>query len=698
MLILIGLLPADFALNNSLSKAQINDTVAVAAKLETHTREVFGGQSERVASNEPGAVPQRTPAGDVITDLGEIRATLNGKDSVAAIPADARFNLRTRIMRVDSQLAALEKTVKAVPERLAEIKKERSALRGSIDYAPGWVIALIALSLGIGTMIGWKRIVVTVGEKIGKTHLTYAQGASAEIVAAATIGLSTGLGLPVSTTHVLSSGIAGTMIAQKSGLQSSTIRNIALAWVLTLPAAMLLGGGLFLLFRAIIPDAHAATTTPTVHFDPASEDAALVPFSDKPLHIQGSNTIGAALAPALAEGLLRKLDATDISTRKDEGGHAWVVTGRVASQSKPVEIDIDAAGSATAFEGLAKGECHLGMASRIVTDAEAERIRAAGHGDMRAPASENVIGLDGIAVVVNAGNPLKGISVDDLAKIFDGDTTNWAALGGSGAINVLARDDRSGTYDTFKALVLGDHALTASAKRFADNDALSAAVAGDPQAIGFAGMSHVGKAKALAVSQGAAAIAPSRFSVATEDYSLSRRLYLYEPTPATHPLAAQLVAFAQSSQGQGIVDAQGFVDLAASAAKDDDSCSACPPAYTAMTRGAKRLPYNFRFLTGSSELDSKAQRDVGRVAAAVHAQRGAQVVLLGFADNQGNSDANVQVSRDRAKGVADRLEAYGVHATLVEGLGDQMPIASNDNLSGRQRNRRVEVWVKQGGE
>ncbi len=354
-------------------------------------------------------------------------------------------------------------------------------------------------------------------------------------------------------------------------------------------------------------------------------------------------------------------------------------------QSQPVEVDIDAAGSATAFEGIARGECDVGMASRIVTDAEAARIRAAGHGDVRAPGSENFIGLDGIAVVVNASNPLKALSAEDLARIFDGDTTSWAAFGGSGAIDVLARDDRSGTYDTFKALVLGDHSLAASARRFADNDALSAAVAGTRRPSDSRGCRTWGRPGRWRSRRRAAAIAPSRFSVATEDYSLSRRLYLYTPSPATHPLAVEFVAFAQSSEGQGIVDAEGFVDLAASAAKDDEGCSACPPAYTALMRGAKRLPYDLRFLSGSSELDSKAQRDVGRVAAAVHAQRGAQVVLLGFADNQGGSDANLQVSRDRAKGVADRLEAYGVHPTVVDGLGDQMPVATNDNLAGRQR-------------
>jgi len=107
----------------------------------------------------------------------------------------------------------------------------------------------VAIALGLGTMIGWKRIVITVGEKIGKTHLTYGQGAAAELVAAATIGAADGLGLPVSTTHVLSSGIAGTMLANGSGMQWSTLRNIALGWILTLPAAILLSGTLFVIFR-----------------------------------------------------------------------------------------------------------------------------------------------------------------------------------------------------------------------------------------------------------------------------------------------------------------------------------------------------------------------------------------------------------------------------------------------------------------
>ena len=141
--------------------------------------------------------------------------------------------------------------------QLAVMKKslsEESGLRRFTDYAPLWVILMIALSLGLGTMIGWRRIVVTVGEKIGKQHLTYAQGASAELVAAMMIGLASALKLPVSTTHVLSSGIAGSMVASKGikNLQAGTVRNIALAWILTLPVSVLLSFTLYIFFRWVL--------------------------------------------------------------------------------------------------------------------------------------------------------------------------------------------------------------------------------------------------------------------------------------------------------------------------------------------------------------------------------------------------------------------------------------------------------------
>jgi inorganic phosphate transporter, PiT family len=137
-------------------------------------------------------------------------------------------------------------------EKARILGHSRANLRGSFEYAPTWVLVAVAIALGAGTTVGWKRIVVTVGEKIGKTHLTYSQGASAELVAMTTIGMADILGMPVSTTHVLSSGVAGSMAANKSGLEMSTIRSIAIAWILTLPVSIVLAGGLFLIFRIFV--------------------------------------------------------------------------------------------------------------------------------------------------------------------------------------------------------------------------------------------------------------------------------------------------------------------------------------------------------------------------------------------------------------------------------------------------------------
>jgi PiT family inorganic phosphate transporter len=149
---------------------------------------------------------------------------------------------------VDEPAVNLSKTDKRL------LKDYVKSIKGYTEYAPWGVILLISLSLGIGTMVGWKRIVVTIGEKIGKEHLTYAQGASAELVAASTIGISTLLGLPVSTTHVLSSGVAGSMVATKGlqNLRKKTLKNIAIAWLVTLPVTMLISGGLFLLIRLFL--------------------------------------------------------------------------------------------------------------------------------------------------------------------------------------------------------------------------------------------------------------------------------------------------------------------------------------------------------------------------------------------------------------------------------------------------------------
>jgi len=695
MLILIGILPADYALDRTLSHERISAMIQSTDRIELLAQNL--GQQAALASSDGMAAGTTAPP-ELEGDLDELRATLQDRNSLAEIPPEQRFEVRKRILRVDSALGALEKSkAKALsPSQWNALKKERSTLRAAVEFAPSWVLIGVALALGIGTMVGWKRIVVTIGEKIGKTHMTYSQGASAEVVAATTIGLSGWLGLPVSTTHVLSSGIAGTMVASKSGLQSSTVRNIALAWVLTLPVAMGLGALLFLGFRALIPNATAAT--PSVHFDAHSEEpSVLVQASASPMRLHGSNTIGAELAPALARAFLEQRGAHDVRTQKNAGGLGWVVAGTLPGEKAPMRFEIEAPGSEAAFEDLANGNADLGMSSREITAEEAEMLRKAGVGDLTAQGGENVIGLDGLAVIVSANNPTASLSTDAIGSMYSGQVASWPSESGAvGPVHLFARDDRSGTFSTFKAAVLGNRPLAPSTNRIADSEKLSDSVAADPQAIGFVGMPHVRHARAVAVSESEAApVVPTPFTVATEDYPLSRRLYLYAPTPRRHPLSQDFIAFTLSHQGQAVVAANGFVDLGARANDAAPSCDSCPPAYVAMTHAAKRLSIDFRFASGTTQLDARGQRDLGRLVTFLHSLRQPRVSLLGFSDVAGDPETNLRLSRDRARKIADLLTARGTDLDGVAGFGGVMPIAANDTTEHRLRNRRVEVWVSE---
>jgi phosphate/sulfate permease len=243
MLILIGIVPAYFALDNSFTPTRLPGSLA---KIET----VISTIDASVLS-----APDRANLAEA-TELNRgLQARFSTLQDVSSISKNDRFLVRKDIMIMDRYINSITKKpeVKLSDSEKRVLKDELKQVRKITDYSPKWVLFMISLSLGLGTMIGWKRIVKTVGEKIGKEHLTYAQGASAEMVAASTIGLSSYFGLPVSTTHVLSSGIAGSMVANRGvkNLQPDTVRNILIAWFLTLPVVMIMAGTLFLLFRSI---------------------------------------------------------------------------------------------------------------------------------------------------------------------------------------------------------------------------------------------------------------------------------------------------------------------------------------------------------------------------------------------------------------------------------------------------------------
>jgi inorganic phosphate transporter, PiT family len=259
MLILIGTVPTAYALNRALPDGQLEMFTArsqaagavIAQKASGYS--VLGNPRPAVTAYVSSHELNEGTYPSLAVLVHDISDQVNKYGSLAKMPADSVGNARNDMYLASEAIRFLMKDKESdlSTDDVKTLKAYKLSLDEATKFIPTWVKVAVAIALGLGTMIGWKRIVVTVGEKIGKTHLTYAQGACAEITAAATIAAADIYGLPVSTTHVLSSGIAGTMSANGSGLQLSTVRNIALAWVLTLPAAMVISGTLYWAFSTI---------------------------------------------------------------------------------------------------------------------------------------------------------------------------------------------------------------------------------------------------------------------------------------------------------------------------------------------------------------------------------------------------------------------------------------------------------------
>ena len=260
MLILVGTVPTAYALNHAVDNGNVQTFAAVSTQV-AGTLGHYVEPATATAQTKPATELERFVSShkfrpETMTSLEAMVLTIRdeavGYGSLGSVPQNMQANVRNQMYLTSETMRLLPKFgPKMSEEDVKPIENYKNFLDRSTKYIPSWVKVAVALALGLGTMVGWKRIVVTVGEKIGKTHMTYAQGAAAELVAAVTIYGFDRIGLPVSTTHILSSGVAGTMTANGSGLQMSTLRNIAIAWVFTLPAAALLSGVLYVVFDRI---------------------------------------------------------------------------------------------------------------------------------------------------------------------------------------------------------------------------------------------------------------------------------------------------------------------------------------------------------------------------------------------------------------------------------------------------------------
>lgn len=411
--------------------------------------------------------------------------------------------------------------------------------------------------------------------------------------------------------------------------------------------------------------------------------------SPEVLRIHGSNTLGAHLAPSLLKNWLRARGWSEI-TETTPAAEQSRITARLGRQT--LEIEVIATGTGKGIVDFINGECDIAMASRTVSPQE-RTLNAQRNGfDMLG--TEHVVAMDGVAVVVHPRNPLASLDLPAIEQIFSGKTTNWRTLNGqAGEIRVLARNDESGTFDAFKAMVLNQSSLSTRAERFTSNHEIAEAVAKDPQAIGFLSYSEIGASKALSINGGGVgAVAPMLASIATEDYPLARRLIFYS-RPKRSQLGEDFIQYSLSQAAHRTIDDTGFVSLmvrpVAAAA-----LAQAPKVYQDFVRGAKRLSVNFRFNQSVALLDTRAQADIVRLSHFLREPKNAGVLkLVGFTDDSLKKVYLADsMSETWAELVANGLGSSGVRVESLLGLGTRLPVAQNTTERGRALNRRVEVW------
>lgn len=441
------------------------------------------------------------------------------------------------------------------------------------------------------------------------------------------------------------------------------------------------------------------------------------PADDNRVAIQGSNTIGATLMPMLVRKFAETLPSSDVQV--EFGNKAEEQTLRIRSNgAEKFVAELASHGSGTSFKGLLAGTADIGMSSRAIKPDEVATLNQKYSQNMLAADSEHVLGLDGLAVVVSRSNPLRDrvFDIETLARIFSGEVKSWSEIGGPAApIAVHARDEKSGTYDTFNDLVLKPHkkVISPAASRYESSEQIAEAVEKDAGAIGFIGLAYVRNNQPLAIGSSCGLGAtPTRFAVQTEVYPLARRLYLYTLGAPRGTWARDLVAFSLSDAAQPIVRDAGFVDQSIEAEPADakkqwlaalaaNPSPLVPPRlagqFTRLAQAVQRTSVVFRFAPNATEFDSKSKKDALRLARFLRqpAQAGRSLYVIGFSDESGQLTSNLALSRERAKAVAAVLAKEGVtvgEANTIA-LGPAGPVACNSDERGRALNRRVEVWV-----
>lgn len=444
---------------------------------------------------------------------------------------------------------------------------------------------------------------------------------------------------------------------------------------------------------------------------------------DTAFGVIGSNAIGASLMPTLIEAYSFALGG---QAERQVTGDAAASIFRIMDQAgtEVAAINLSAEGSGAAVPGLINGDALIGMLSRPPRSNEIEALESAGFGPLGQSDNEHILALDGLVLIVSPENPLRAVNIADAAEIFSGAIDNWAALGGPDApINLYAPDPRSGGAEIFAERVLAPlgEQLSANARIVPSNRDLADAVATDPNGIGFTGLAFERSARALNLEMPCGIIIePNEFNVKTEEYPLSRRLYLYTTGQPLPNSAKGLLEYALSDDAQVEIADLGFVNQSIAAISLNEQGRRIAEAFiqprdpeairlmrdmALELLDADRLSTTFRFETNSSVLELKSEGDLKRLAR--HISTGAldqkEIVLIGFADDVDRFEANISLSTQRAAQLRASLQTelvrLGVNDgvdILTMGFGPLAPVACGDEGLGYDAvsNRRVEVWIR----
>jgi phosphate transport system substrate-binding protein len=452
------------------------------------------------------------------------------------------------------------------------------------------------------------------------------------------------------------------------------------------------------------------------------EGAACPTFEDAAagIVITGSEALGLGLMPLLMSGYASSLDAETEVNNAAAGQTLVKLIGDGGFGDEIGSYLVSSTGDDTAFQALLEGSANIGMSSRRITQDEARALRDAGAGSMVSPDQERIIAVDSMVVVTHASNTVEQLTKEQLIGIFSGEITNWTEVGGvDRPINVIAQQANSASYDYFMTFLYGDDRPAFRPQGIAaDDQTLSNVMFHDVNAIAYIGYAFQRGAKPLTlVNECGIATTPDAFSAKTEEYTLSRRMYLYNREDNLDAQSQSFLDFAISNEADGVIGKSGFIDLGI-LRRTQDAADARHVALTAeaarydigfegevinemLTDMAAndRLSTTFRFRTGSSRIDERGRLDMERLIAHLEdAPAGTELTFVGFTDDVGAFEGNRQLAIQRAAAVVEEIQSVADGrldniTMLAKGYGEVAPSACNISERGRGINRRVEVWI-----